>query len=293
MVKVPFTIDSSDFRFFHLTTGLEFQDADLDFTGRKFALKKLNAKIPIKLSFRLDDKGTLPLGGARAGIYSRERFVDYQPLLNQEDFVTCESMQVGESTLGPLAGNLRIDRNLIALDQLEISAFGGTITGQLILDLDLAQRQLTDVQFRGDVTGLAPGRGEERSSDVVDANAALRLDPKKLELEGRIDIIRIGRDDLSAMLDAWDPYHADSSANRTRKALAVGYPKHVRMSFHQGFTQIELEMGGIAGAASIAPMQLSTGPVLEKYAAPYLNAVKPKAKPKPLADPTPASKGAP
>jgi len=40
-------------------------------------------------------------------------------------------------------------------------------------------------------------------------------------------------------------------------------------------------------------MQLSTGPVLEKYAAPYLNAVKPKAKPKPLADPTPASKGAP
>ncbi len=280
VMKIPFGAESGDFHFFRVTTGLEFQDADLDFTDRKLALKKLNAKIPVKLNFRLDERGTLPLGGARSGAYSRARFVDYQPFLASEDFLSCEELRVGDSTVGPIAANLRVDRNLIALDQLEMSAFGGKLTGQLILDVDMGARQLTDVRFRGDVTGLAPGRGESRSNDVVNANAALRLNPKRLELEGRIDIVSIGRDDLSAMLDAWDPYHTEPSANRSRRALAVGYPKHVRLGFHEGFTEIVMEMGGVAGAAGIDPIHVSTGPLLEKYVEPYLKLMKPAPPPK-------------
>jgi translocation and assembly module TamB len=278
-MRIPFSLDTTDFHFFRAVMGFELKDANLDFTGRRLSLRKLDARIPIKTSFRLDDGVITPLGGARLGVYPRERFGDYQPFLGDVDFVTCESIKAGDSVVGPISANLRFDRNLLALDQLEMSAFGGKITGQLILDLDLAQRQLTDVQFRGDVTGLAPGSGAQRSSEVVDANASLRLNPQRLELEGRIDILRLGRDDLSAMLDAWDPYHADPNANRTRKALAAGYPKHVRMSFHQGFTVMEMEMGGLAAAAGLDPVQLSTGPMLEKYAAPYLNLMKPKKKP--------------
>jgi translocation and assembly module TamB len=275
-MRIPFSLDTTDFHFFRAVMGFEFKDANLDFTGRRLSLRKLDARIPIKTSFRLDDGVVVPLGGARLGVYPRERFGDYQPFLGDVDFVTCESIKAGDSVVGPISANLRFDRNLLALDQLEMSAFGGKITGQLILDLDLAQRQLTDVQFRGDATGLAPGSGAQRSSEVVDANASLRLNPQRLELEGRIDILRLGRDDLSAMLDAWDPYHADPNANRTRKALAAGYPKHVRMSFHEGFTEMQMEMGGLAAAAGLDPVQLSTGPMLEKYAAPYLNLMKPK-----------------
>jgi hypothetical protein len=278
-MRIPFSLDTTDFHFFRAVMGFEFKDANLDFTGRRLSLRKLDARIPIKTSFRLDDGVVVPLGGARLGAYPRERFGDYQPFLGDVDFVTCESIKAGDSVVGPISANLRFDRNLLALDQLEMSAFGGKITGQLILDLDLAQRQLADVQFRGDVTGLAPGTGAQRSSEVVDANASLRLNPQRLELEGRIDILRLGRDDLSAMLDAWDPYHADPNANRTRKALSAGYPKHVRMSFHEGFTVMEMEMGGLAALAGLDPVQLSTGPMLEKYAVPYLNLMKPKKKP--------------
>ena len=274
-MRVPFSAESNDFRYFRVGTGLEFKDADINLPARKISLGKLNAKIPVRLNFRLDEAGTIPLGGARPGVYSRERFVDYQPFLSSEDFISCETLTFGDSTLGPLAANLRVDRNVIALDQLEMSAFGGKITGQFLVDLDLANRQLTDVQFRGNVTGLAPGKGETRSSEVVDANAALRLNPKKLELEGRIDLIRIGRDDLRAMLDAWDPNHSDESANRTRQALLAGYPKDVRIGFHQGFTEVRMEMGGLAGLSKLDPIQLSTGPILQKYVAPYLKLTKP------------------
>ena len=280
VMKIPFGAESGDFHFFRVTTGLEFVDADLDFTDRKLSLKRLNAKIPVKLQLRLDERGTLPLGGARSSAYSRARFVDYQPFLASEDFISCDELRVGDSTVGPIAANLRVDRNLIALDQLEMTAFGGKLTGQLILDVDMGERQLTDVRFRGDVTGLAPSRGDTRSSDVVNANAALRLNPRRLELEGRIDIVSIGRDDLNATLDAWDPYHADPSANRSRRALSVGYPKHVRLGFHEGFTEIAIEMGGMAGAAGIDPIQVPTGPLLEKYVEPYLKLMKPTAPPK-------------
>jgi hypothetical protein len=275
-MRVPFSAESNDFRYFRVGTGLEFKDADIDLPARKISLGKLNAKIPVRLNFRLDEAGTIPLGGARPGVYSRERFVDYQPFLSSEDFISCETLTFGRATVGPLAANLRIDRNVIALDQLELSAFGGKITGQFLVDLDLANRQLTDVQFRGNVTGLAPGKGENRSHEVVDANAALRLNPKKLELEGRIDLIRIGRDDLRAMLDAWDPSHSDEQANRTRQALLAGYPKDVRIGFHQGFTEVRMEMGGLAGLSKLDPIQLSTGPILQKYVAPYLKLSKPK-----------------
>ncbi len=275
-VRVPFSAESSDFRYFQLLTGLELKGADIETQQPKLALRGLNAKIPVRLHFRLDESGALPLGGARPGVYSRERFVDYQPYLGSEDFISCEELQFGESVLGPLAANLRVDRNVIALDQLELAAFGGKITGQFLMDLDLAQRELTDVQFRGDVTGLAPGKGEERSSDVVDANAALRLNPKRLELEGRVDIVRIGRDDLRGMLDVWDPEHADEQANLSRKALLAGYPKEVRLGFHQGFTEISMEMGGLGGLARLAPIQRPTGPILQQYVAPYLLLLKPK-----------------
>jgi hypothetical protein len=283
-LRVPFNAESNDFRYFRIGTGLEFKDADINLPARKLSLGKLNAKIPVRLNFRLDEAGTIPLGGARPGVYSRERFVDYQPFLSSEDFISCETLTFGGSTVGPLAANLRVDRNVIALDQLELSAFGGKITGQFLVDLDLANRQLTDVQFRGNVTGLAPGKGEKRSHEVVDANAALRLNPKKLELEGRIDLIRIGRDDLRAMLDVWDPNHSDEQANRTRQALLAGYPKDVRIGFHQGFTEVRMEMGGLAGLSKLDPIQLSTGPILQKYVAPYLKLTKPK----PAAAKTPA-----
>jgi hypothetical protein len=276
VARVPFQVESGDFRILKSTTGITFEHANLELPERGIALTNLNAHVPIQLKIRLTEHGLALLGGARPGLYSRARFADYQPFLGQENYVTLDSLRLGNQVVGPIAGNLRMDRNLLALDQMEMAAYGGKVTGQLIIDVDVDSRELEDVRFRGNVAGLAPSVGGVRLSDVVDANAALRLDPHSLSLEGRIEVVRIGREDLEAMLDTWDPNRAEITANRARAAIHVGYPKDVRLEFHEGFTVIKIVLGGVAGAAPIDPIQLPTGPLMEKYVVPQLNRLKGK-----------------
>jgi translocation and assembly module TamB len=83
--------------------------------------------------------------------------------------------------------------------------------------------------------------------------------------------VRIGREHLRALLDVWDPYHADVSVNRVRLALLAGYPKQVRLAFASGFAAIGVELGGLAGLVRIDELRgLPIGPALAHYLAPIL-----------------------
>src|SRR5439155_22903232 len=112
---------------------------------------------PVAQDLLVDDRGTLRLGGAQPSPYSRLRFSDHAPFLGAEDYLSIGGVRIGDRTVGPVAGNVRIDRNVFAIDQLEAMALDGKITGQCIVDYSGAD---TLVRFRGDATGLFPGGGE-------------------------------------------------------------------------------------------------------------------------------------
>jgi translocation and assembly module TamB len=170
-----------------------------------------------------------------------------------------------------VAGNARVDHDIVALDQLELNALDGKITGQLLAELRGLDTQLV---FRGKLTGLrapAPGKASAAGRDPFDANIAIELAPYRYGLEGRAEFVRIGRDHLRALLDVWDPYHADVAANRVRLALLAGYPKQVRLHFASGFATLGIELGGLAGVARIDELRgLPIGPALARYLAPVL-----------------------
>jgi hypothetical protein len=160
---------------------------------------------------------------------------------------------------------------VIALDQLELAALDGKITGQCVAEL----RGLdTRLMFRGKLTGLrapAPGAKGAGAREPFDANLALALTPYRYALEGRTEIVRIGRDHLRALLDLWDPFHADVAANRVRMALLAGYPKQVRLAFESGFASLAIELGGVAGVVRIDELRgLPIGPALAYWLAPLL-----------------------
>src|SRR5262249_44425571 len=160
-------------------------------------------------------------------------FPDYRPFAGDADYLSIGEVAVGGVTFGPVAGNARVDHDVVALDQLELAALGGKITGQVLAELPLRLAD-TPLAFRGQITGLrapAPGAASGSDGDPLDANLAITLVPYRYGLEGRTEIVRIGRDHLRALLDVWDPYHADVAANRVRLALNAGYPKQVRLSF--------------------------------------------------------------
>jgi hypothetical protein len=132
----------------------------------------------------------------------------------------------------------------------------------------------TRVVFRGKLTGLrapAPGSGGRGEREPFDANVAIALTPYRYGLEGRAELVRIGRDHLRALLDVWDPYHADVSVNRVRLGLLAGYPKQVRLQFASGFAALAIELGGLAGLVRIDELRgLPIGPALARYLAPVL-----------------------
>ena len=171
---------------------------------------------------------------------------------------------VGEHEFGPLGASVRIDRNTLAIDRLELRALNGSIGGRLFVDVRGADTRL---DFRGDVSGL------ELAADKkpLDAHLAIRLKPWRRALEGRVDVARTSPDQLRLVLDLYDPYQENVSANRARQALALGYPKSVRMRFLEGFASLGIELGGLTSAVRIDETRgVPIAPMLEKSLLPSL-----------------------
>ena len=270
-VRVPFRVESGDLSLFRTTAQIALERVSVELPASKLRVTEINGQVPVVQEFVLGPAGVARVGQGERGPFSQLRFPDYRPFAGDADYLTIGEIVMNGSAFGPAAGNARIDHDIVSLDQLELSALGGKITGQLLAQLRGAD---TELVFRGKLTGLrapAPGAGGQGSRDPFDANVALALTPYRLGLEGRAEIVRIGRDHLRALLDAWDPYHADVAANRVRLALLAGYPKQVRLGFASGFASLAIELGGLAGVVRIDELRgLPIGPALAHYLAPIL-----------------------
>jgi hypothetical protein len=270
-VRVPFRVESGDLQLFRTTAQIALDHVAIELPASRARFTEINGELPILQEIVLGPDGPAPVGQGEHGPFSQLRFPDYRPFAGGADYLSIGEVVVNGMTFGPVAGNARVDHDVIALDQLELAALGGKITGQVVAVLRGIDTQLG---FRGKLTGLrapAPGTQGTGPRDPLDANIAITLTPYRYGLEGRAEIVRIGRDHLRALLDVWDPYHADVSANRVRLALIAGYPKQVRLSFASGFAALAVELGGLAGLVRIDELRgLPIGPALAHYLAPIL-----------------------
>lgn len=271
-VIVPLALESGDLRVFHARMALELEGLDLELPASGIVLRGINAVLPIEQELLLEG-GVVPLGGTQLGAYPRLRFVDHLPFLSGKPFLRVERVHLPLNIdghvlvidAGPLAGNFHVDRNLVALEQMELRlASGGVVTGQLLLDW---QGLDSRVLLRGAVTGVK----SQGSDDRFDANLALNAVPGRLELEGKIEIIRLGRQHLLDLIDLWDPYRADVGMNRIRLALKFAYPRRVRLGFEQGFAAMSVDLGGLTRGIRIDDVRgLPLGPLLQRYLGPLL-----------------------
>lgn len=258
-VTVPFRVESGNLSYVRATAGMRFEDVSVSTANG--SVEGLNGFVPVTQDFLLDEKGVQPVFGATTSPWARLRFADQQPFTSGSPFVTARKVSsAATGDLGPLAGNVRIDRNLVAIDQLEAELpRGGKVTGQVLIDYE---GDATQVGFRGAVTGLVTEGSDER----LDANCALTLRPFERLLDGRIELVRLGRSHLLKLLDLYDPYQANVAANKMRLALKIGYPKRVRLGFENGFASLAVELGGVAGLVRIDEIRgTPVGPVLERY----------------------------
>ncbi len=264
-INIPFQIESGDLSVYRLSMRLQADNVHLTLPKHGIDVSGLSADIPVMEEIALQDAGGVRLlAGPTKNIYSRTRFFDSHPFLSGNNYLSIQKLAAFGQSFGPLAGNLRIHRDMFTLDQLQMGYRSGIVSGQLVLDYEQGNPQIF---FKGNLTGIRPSE----SDDVLDANATLHFAPNNLDLQGRIQVIRIGKQHLLDLLDFLDPYHENLNFNRARLGLKFGYPEFLRLRMQDGFLAVKISLGGTAGIVRIDEIKnISLGPLLDRYVAPYL-----------------------
>jgi len=267
-VVVPFRVESGDLIVFRTDARVRFDDVDVDLDTRDVHIRGVRGEFPVVETFALTPTFAL-IGGGEDNAYARWRFADHQPFLRRDDFLSIASVQHRGLQIGPIAGNAGLDRDVFRLDQIEATLLQGKITGQCIVQaLGAADSR---VLLRGNATGLRVAGSDER----FDANGALDFLPMRRSLDGRMEILHIGRKHLEALLDFLDPYREDANMNRVRKYLVLGHPEHVRMRFQHGFMDFAIELGGLGSLVKIEDVRgIALGPVFQRWLDPLLKGVE-------------------
>jgi hypothetical protein len=272
-VRVPFVVQSGDLRSFRAAARLVAEAVDFRSADGSLVIEALNGEIPIEQTATLLQSGLVLEAGSASDALSRARFPDVQPFLNSEAFVTADAIAWRGQTFGPLAGNIRIAGTTFSLDRLQLGYRGGSLTGQLEADLKPGASLLT---FRGNATGIHTARGGQ---DVLDANLTLRFVPQSLALDGTAQLVRVSKAHIRELLDALDPYHADTQLNKVRSLLSLGYPRFARLTASEGLLDFEISLGGLASAVSIDAIRaIPIAPLLDVYAADTVDVFFPRAR---------------
>jgi hypothetical protein len=255
--RVSLSAESPDFRVFHVRAALALENARVHLPNAKVALDGIDGDVPITLDLTYGKNGVELLRGVQLNPYATLRFADQHPLLKNRSFIAIASITTPFVSMAPFAANLKIEQNIVSLSQLEMGVRGGSITGDGVFDWNGAEST-----FQADVraSGVMSSHGEP-----FDGNAAFLVDIGDRSIEGRADILRIGRRHLFDLLDLQDPTHENAGLNRIRTALSFGYPERVRIAFKHGFASAGVTFGGLAGLVSVDDVRgIPIGPLMER-----------------------------
>ncbi len=260
-VALDLRVESSDLQVFRTLASVHVADASVRLPRAQITVDAINGEIPLTVDLALSRKGIGLLRSSRGNRYSELRFADQHPLLSRPSFISIARIETPLVSIAPLAGNLEIEQNVVSLAQLELGVRGGRVSAQCTVDVNGKNSTMT-TYLRA--TGVQSSHGEP-----FDGNAAMVISARQRSIDGRAEILRIGRRHLADLLDLQDPHHADASTNRIRSALALGYPEHMRVTFDHGFASVGVSFGGLARLIRVDELRgIPMGPLVDKVLAP-------------------------
>jgi translocation and assembly module TamB len=260
---VTLGVESPDLRVFRSTARVTLAGARIHLPKSGLVAEPIDAEIPIVVTVARTASGFELVRVNRLNPYSVLRFEDQHALLNGRSFLSIGKVEVPGLSISPLAGNLRVDESAVSLSQLEMGLRGGKVAGHCILDWDGWKSHL-----RADIraNGVQSSYGEP-----FDGNFAFVVSAKDRTVDGHAEILRIGRRHLYDLLDLQDPHHLAPAFNRVRQALALGYPRHVRVIFDRGFARAQISFGGLAALVRVDELRgIPVEPLIDKFISPQL-----------------------
>ena len=256
--ELRFAVESSDLTVFHASGALTLDRVALRMPRWGLVAEEVDSEIPLLGAFERNPRGIELIQARRPNPYSALRFADQHPLFSRRSYLSIRRLVTPDFTLESFAGNVKVDHNLIAIDQMEMAVRGGHLAGQCLLDTDPKALRAKAVLR---ATGILSSSGEP-----FDGNAALSVSLRDRSVDGRAEILRIGRRHLLDLLDLLDPYHATPAFNRVRRVLAFGYPDRVKITFDRGFANAHITFGGLASLVKLDDLRgIPMEPLIDKY----------------------------
>jgi hypothetical protein len=262
-VSLEANVTSPDFRRYRMLASVKGESVNIALPGAGVEVDTANGDVPITVAFEVGEDGVSVHGSEARSPYSMLRFSDQHPLLNRSGFLSIARLKTPFVSIAPLVGNLAIEQNVIALRQFEMGVHKGTITGQCGIDWN-GPKSTVDLHVRA--AGVESSHGEP-----FDGNIAVAISVADRTMDGRAEILRIGKHHLLDLMDMEDPLHVDRSMNRIRSALVFGYPDSVRLVFDHGFASAHVELGGLASLFRIDDVRgIPMGPIVDRMFASML-----------------------
>jgi len=259
---VTFRVDSSDLAIYRTLASLRLDGVDARLPRAGVALEAVDGEIPVSADVAVEAHGFTLLRAGESNPFSQHRFADQHPLLSRSSFLYVGSISSPAATISPLAGNLKVEQNVISLDQVEMGYRGGYVSGECVLDWE---GDASTLRLHARAAGVRSSHGEP-----FDGNAALLISASERSIDGRIEILRIGSQHLLDLLDLQDPLRVDPATNRIRFALTFGYPDHARVQFDHGFASMRVAFGGLAQLINVDELRgVPTGPLIDRMLAPF------------------------
>ncbi len=262
-IAVEANVTSPDLAQYRVRAVVKGDDVTVALPRAGVDVETANGEVPITVVLAVGENGVTFERSENRSPYSMLRFADQHPLLTRSGFLSITRLTTPFVSIAPLVGNLAVEQNVISLRQFEMGIRGGNITGQCGIDWNGAR---STVELHVRASGVQSSHGEP-----FDGNIAVVLSAADRTVEGRAEILRIGKRHLLDLLDLEDPLHVDPAMNRVRTALGFGYPDSLRLVFDHGFASAHLELGGLARLVSIGELRgIPMGPIVDKLLAPML-----------------------
>ena len=260
--SVQLRLDSGNLRVYHALAALRLSGATIELPHAGVAVESVDGEIPLTADLLLDGRGLHLLRSTKSNAYSRAALrrsasaaqPSQLPLDRARGHAAASRSRRSPATCASTTTSCQ-------LSQLELGVRGGRVTGQCIVDW---REDDSTVQLRVRASDVASSHGEP-----FDGNAAVVISTRERSVDGRAEILRIGKRHLFDLLDLHDPHHADAAVNRVRSALALGYPSTCASTFRHGFADARITFGGLARLVRVDELRgIPMGPIVDKLVAP-------------------------
>jgi hypothetical protein len=259
---VDVSVESPNLTLFRTVAAVRFEGVHARLPGVGIAVEGLDGEVPMSADFAVRAGRAVVLRQSGVNPYPALRFADQHPLLTRASFISAARLETPVFSAAPVAGNAKVEQNLVSVSQLEMGVRGGNVTGSCLLDWN---GRRTTLEARVRATGVLSSQGEP-----FDGNAAVVVSAADRSVVGRAEILRIGRRHLLDLLDLQDPHHTSAATNRVRGALTLGYPDRVRVTFDHGFASARITFGGLAQLVRLEDLRgIPVGPLVDKALAPF------------------------